>query len=79
MINYNETMIQALWLTTGMLGIVVTRGWDSEGLYLFLLALFFPWGFRGLPSLAVCIYSVFFYYQYLHILFQDGAVGRVLT
>ena len=50
-------MIQVLWLTTGTLGIVMTmeREWDIEGLYLFLLALFFPWGFRGLLSLAVCI------------------------
>ena len=48
-------MIQALWLTTGTLGIVMTmeREWDIEGLYLFLLALFFPWWFRGLLSLAV--------------------------
>ena len=37
-------MIQALWLTTGTLGIVMTmeRDWDSEGLYLYLLALLFP-------------------------------------
>ena len=37
-------MIQALWLTTGTLGNVMTMetNWDSEGLYLYLLALFFP-------------------------------------
>ena len=75
-------MNQALWLTTGTPGIVVTmeRDWDSEGLYLFLLALFFPTGGLGLPSLAVCIYSVFFIILVnAYILFQDGAVGRVLT
>ena len=50
-------MIQALWLTIGTLGNVVTmeRDWDSEGLYLFLLTFFSQGGFRGLLSPAVCI------------------------
>ena len=75
-------MIQALWLTTGTLGIVMTmeRDWDSEGLYLLLLALFFPPGGLGGYPLLLFVFTLFFIILVNgYILFQDGAVGRVLT